>query len=130
MTLHDAAMMKLSQWWKRTVRTGYAYALGSSIHGTSKERYCVRENKRIIFWGLVLPFMTLILSCFDTSFISLLLLYIFQVVRVGLGRKDLGRIRFVWASSMVLGKLPEAVGLLRFYFDRIRNNEINIIEYK
>jgi glycosyltransferase involved in cell wall biosynthesis len=38
MTLHDAAITKFSQWWQRTVRTGYAFTLGCSIHGQSEER--------------------------------------------------------------------------------------------
>ncbi|MCP2732664.1 hypothetical protein NJ959_29980, partial [Symplocastrum sp. BBK-W-15] len=35
MTLHDAAMMKFSQWWKRSIRSGWAIAEGVAIHGKS-----------------------------------------------------------------------------------------------
>ena len=31
MTLHDAAMTRLSQWWKRSMRGGHAYAEGASL---------------------------------------------------------------------------------------------------
>lgn len=33
MTLHDAAMTRFSQWWRRTLRSGHAYAEGAWIHG-------------------------------------------------------------------------------------------------
>jgi len=130
MTLHDAAMTKFSQWWKRTVRAGYAYALGSSIHGDSEERYWVREKQRILFWGIALPVVAITLGLWSTIFIGLLLFYPLQIFRVGQGRPDLGQFRFFWASSVVLGKLPEAWGLLRFYADRLSGHNVNIIEYK
>lgn len=33
MTLHDAAMTRFGQWWKRTVRAGHAFAEGAALHG-------------------------------------------------------------------------------------------------
>jgi hypothetical protein len=34
MTLHDAAITRFSQWWKRSLRSGHAYAQGYFLHGT------------------------------------------------------------------------------------------------
>lgn len=130
MTLHDAAITKISQWWKRTVRAGYAYAQGSAIHGKSAERFWVREKQRIIVWGISLPLVSMILSSVDLLFANLLLLYFVQAARVAASRKDLGSTRFLWAISIVLGKFPEANGLLLFYFSQLKSKKINIIEYK
>jgi GT2 family glycosyltransferase len=33
MTLHDAAITRFGQWWKRTLRSGHAYAQGYFLHG-------------------------------------------------------------------------------------------------
>src|SRR5262249_51914251 len=44
MAVHDMAMTQFSQWWRRSVRTGYAYAEGSAIHGRSPERHFVRQT--------------------------------------------------------------------------------------
>ncbi|BBH45959.1 hypothetical protein KU43P_24360 [Pseudomonas sp. KU43P] len=33
MTLHDAAMTRFSQWWRRCIRGGYAFAEGAYLHG-------------------------------------------------------------------------------------------------
>ena len=37
MTLHDAAMTMFGQWWKRTMRAGYAFAEGAYLHGAPPE---------------------------------------------------------------------------------------------
>ncbi|OQK17038.1 glycosyl transferase [Methyloprofundus sedimenti] len=130
MTLHDAAMIKFSQWWKRTTRTGYAFTLGSSIHGKSEERYWVKETQRIMLWGLFLPVFIVVLAFVNPLFLFLYLIYFVQIVRVGLKRRDLGTIKFKWAASVVLGKIPEAIGLINCLLDRLRNITPNIIEYK
>jgi len=130
MVLHDAAITRFSQWWKRTTRTGYAFASGSSIHGKSEERYWVKETERIILWGLLLPVLIILLVLFNSVFVVFLCIYLVQILRVGLNRPDLVNMKFIWATGVVLGKIPEAMGILRFYLDRIRNNASIIIEYK
>lgn len=50
MTWHDAAMTSFTQWWKRSVRAGYAYAEGAHLHGAPPERHCVRELTRAVSW--------------------------------------------------------------------------------
>lgn len=130
MTLHDASMSKISQWWKKTVRTGYAFAIGNSIHGASKERYCVKEYYRVLFWGLFLPSLTLMLMLIHPLFFLLVLIYPLQIIRVFWNGKDIVKGRFLWASGIVLGKFPEAFGVLRFHYDQVRTNASEIIEYK
>ena len=47
MTMHDAAMLQFRQWWYRNVRSGYAYAAGSSLHGAAPEHLhlvCLDRN--------------------------------------------------------------------------------------
>lgn len=130
MTLHDAAMITILQWWKRTVRTGYAFALGCSIHGKSKERYWVKENQRIMLWGLFIPVVVLVLSILNPFFLGLISIYLVQIVRVSNKRADLGNIKFFWATSVVLGKIPEAVGLIQYVKSRFTKTKTQIIEYK
>ena len=55
MTLHDAAMTRFGQWWRRNVRAGYAYAEGVRLHGAPPERHWVREWRSAWFWGAGLP---------------------------------------------------------------------------
>src|SRR5438477_4772598 len=52
MTLHDAAMARFSQWWKRTVRSGHAFAEGFALHGAPPERHNTKQVRSIWIWGL------------------------------------------------------------------------------
>ena len=64
MTLHDAAMTRFSQWWRRALRGGYAFAQGAYLHGATPERHCVWESRRAWLWGLWLP-----LACFAAGLV-------------------------------------------------------------
>ena len=55
MTLHDMAMTRFGQWWRRCVRAGFAYAEGAALHGRGPERHWVRDVRSILFWGIGLP---------------------------------------------------------------------------
>ena len=59
MTLHDANMKTFGQWWKRSLRTGHAYAEGADLQGRTPERHNVRPTRRNWFWGLGLPLVAL-----------------------------------------------------------------------
>ena len=43
MAWHDAAMTHVSQWWRRAVRCGFAFAQFSSLHGRGPFRHFVRK---------------------------------------------------------------------------------------
>ena len=55
MTLHDAAIIRFGQWWRRTVRAGHAYVEGAALHGGGADRHWVREIRRALIWGAILP---------------------------------------------------------------------------
>lgn len=130
MTLHDAAILRVSQWFQRTRRGGYAYALGHSLHGRTPERYWQKECLSIAVWGGLLPLITLIGVFFTPWALALLLLYPIQIYRVGSKRQDVGEGKWLWASGIVLGKFPEALGMLGFYVGRLLRKSSRIIEYK
>jgi GT2 family glycosyltransferase len=64
MALHDADMTSFAQWWRRSKRCGYAYAVGSFLHGASGERHFVWESRRALTWGVWLP-----LACLLATFL-------------------------------------------------------------
>ena len=55
MTLHDAAMLHFAQWWRRQMRSGYAFAQGAKLHGRAPERHWVWESRRALIWGVGFP---------------------------------------------------------------------------
>lgn len=59
MTLHDANMLRFSQWWRRTIRSGHAYAEGFTRHRGEPGRLWAREVRSNLFWGAALPAVTL-----------------------------------------------------------------------
>lgn len=131
MTLHDADMTSLSQWWRRTMRAGHAYAEGYALHGSAPEYHNARETLRIWLWGAVLPVAVLALWLFGSPLWALLLLaYPVQVARLAWKRRNDTQWSLLLALSQVAGKIPEAVGQMKYIFDRLRGRGGRIIEYK
>lgn len=131
MTLHDAAMTRFGQWWRRTLRGGYAFAEGAFLHGAPPERHWRRESRRAWFWGLLIPLLTLITSLvIGWSGLLLLLVYPLQVVR--LARRGDGAYGNNWvlAFFLVLGKFPEMLGQVKFLLNRFGAGKSALIEYK
>jgi hypothetical protein len=131
MALHDAAMTHFWQWWKRTVRTGYAYAEGAHLHGASPDRHRVKESRRVWIWGLGIPVVTLgLVILLGVWGLSMLLIYPVQVVRLALRGSRSLKENFLRALFLVLGKFPEAIGQLKFVYNRLTGKAARLIEYK
>lgn len=131
MTLHDAAITRIDQWWKRTKRSGYAFAEGMYLHGARPERYGVRQSLSAWVWGLGIPVLTASMTAsWGGAGLALLLIYPFQIGRLAL-RGTLSTRENRWrALFLVLGKFPEAVGQLGFLYNRVAGKTARLIEYK
>lgn len=134
MTLHDAAMTTLSQWWSRARRAGHAYAEGAHLHGSSPERHWVRQTRRAVLWGGAVPAIA-IGGALPTMGASLLLLstYGLSAARVYRSARQRGRARedaLAYAVFTTLGKLPEMQGVLEYHWNRLRGQPRGLIEYK
>jgi GT2 family glycosyltransferase len=132
MVLHDANITRFSQWWTRARRAGHAYAEGAAMHGASTERHWVRESRRVMLWGLVLPVIAIGAAPFTAGLsMSLLLLYPINVARLALRLRRQGEAR-PWAIALFLAfsKLPEAQGWLRYHLGRLTGRRSKLIEYR
>ena len=134
MTLHDMAMTGFGQWWKRCERAGFAFAQGAAIHGQPPERHWVRNVRSIEFWGIALPLFILCLA-WPTRGASLVLALIYPLHAVWIVRrhKNLGmptRKAWLWACAAVIGRFPNVIGLLRYWFSRLSGHHQTLIEYK
>jgi GT2 family glycosyltransferase len=140
MTLHDAATYRFGQWWRRTVRSGYAYGQAAALNGRGPERFGVRPVVSALIWGLVLPALaaaTLLLSPWRHPLAwvaaALAAVYGLQLFRIHRYRSRLGDARrdaLFFAAFCLMGKMPEATGVLRFLGDRIRGRRARLIEYR
>lgn len=124
MTLHDAAMTRFSQWWKRSRRAGHAFAEGAVLHGAGPERHWVTETRRAVLWGVGVPLGALVLGCVHPLGLLLLLAWPLQMIRL------VPRLGAEAAVFTVLGKLPEAQGVLGYWWGRLWRKRARLIEYK
>ncbi len=134
MTLHDAQLTSLSQWWKRAIRAGHAYAEGAWLHGQEPERHWVKESQSIWFWGLLLPLLALGMAWATHGF-SLLLLVGYPVlggrIFVNLRRQNICRQHAaLYALFCVLGKFAQVGGAMQFLQRRLLGTKSVLIEYK
>lgn len=135
MTLHDAAMHRLGQWWQRNRRSGHAFAEGAWLHGAPPERHFVAETRRALVWGALLPLLWLGLMIVGAGGLAglLLCLYPLQVMRVARLVRTLWPVHpMPWrhAFFLILGRFPEAQGVLTFHWRRWRRGPVRLIEYK
>lgn len=131
MTLHDAAMYRLAQWWNRSKRAGYAFAEGAHLHGAAPERHYVPPLRRALVWGGVLPTAALLGAVWQPLALALLLLYPLQMARIA--RKSPSALADVaWARAffLVLAKFPECLGALKFWKNQLLGKAGTLIEYK
>ena len=154
MTLHDAAMTRFGQWWTRAVRGGHSYAEGMALHGAGETRHNVRHTLSALCYGLILPGVwsaALACAAFSFSIAS------FAPLGIGLGpaslvvscvipaayarafwgayrqrrrRGDPPRHALLYAVFCMLGKLPESIGILTYWKNRLRGRYSGLMEYK
>lgn len=131
MALHDAAMTRFGQWWKRSVRGGYAFAEGAHLHGAPPERHWVRESRSAWVWGGMIPLATFaaVLGLGAWGF-ALIAIYPLQVVRLALRGNRTARENWWRALFLVVGKFPEAIGQMKFLYRRLTGLKLGLIEYK
>ncbi len=134
MTLHDAALHRFSQWYRRQVRAGHAYAEVAWLHRQSG--YRLRELASIVFWGGVLP-MASVGAAAATAGGGLLAFGAYGVLWWRIRRHDLRRPLWsprdasLYAAGCVLGKLPQLQGVAVFAWNRWgRGSKTDLIEYK
>ena len=126
MAAHDAAMVRFGQWWRRTLRAGYAFAQGAALHGAPPERLGVRESRSAWLWGCGVPLLAVGLTPWLGLWgLAVLAAYPLQVVRLALRGENWWRALF-----LVLGKFPEMLGQLKFRIERYTGAAPRLIEYK
>lgn len=130
MTLHDAAMTRFGQFWKRARRAGHAFAEGAYMHGSLPEKHYVAQTKRAIIWGMAIPMAIAFLAIvFGWWALALFGVYPLQIAR--LARKaGGGEANWQNATLLTIGKLAEAVGVIEFHLRRVMGKRSALIEYK
>ena len=140
MTLHDAAMTRLGQWWKRMVRAGHAYAEGADKHGAPPEYHNVRQVRSALLWGIGFPLVTIafvpvaVTNPYLWIFVVLNICFYFDLIRrvysFRRSRNDSQRDARLYSVFTVLGKVPLSLGVLKYYLNKLLGRRSRLIEYK
>lgn len=137
MTLHDAAITRFGQWWRRAKRSGHAYAELEARHPGEYSR----RVRAALFWGAVIPgSIPVLLTVALLSGIGWLVLLALvplmlltsQFVRVALRERQVRPLRdaLAWSWFLLLDKPPHAWGIVRYWVSRWRGKRTPLIEYK
>ncbi len=147
MTLHDAAMTSWKQWWNRNKRAGHAYAETLDRHPPTGAKE-VRSN---YLFGLVVPLVLVtvlplglatfalglraaLLAVAVCSFPMACLLVLGRtadrVKKHRLARGDSASDAATYAKYVMLGKVPQAMGQLKYRWNKLRGRRSGLIEYK
>ncbi len=131
MALHDSAMSRFGQWWKRSLRAGHAFAQGAGLHGASPERHYVREARSALFWALAVPLFAFVsvASIGPVGWVTFAV-YPVQVVRLALRGVRCTRENWLSAGFLMLGKFPETLGQLQYFASRTLGRQPRLIEHK
>ncbi|MEM6422050.1 MAG: glycosyltransferase family 2 protein, partial [Pseudomonadota bacterium] len=146
MTGHDAGLDRFGQWWRRTVRSGWAAAEGAALHGRGAERYNVARLRSIILWGAAIPGGTLFAGGLALAMagaaagllaavvVGGLAMIAIQTKRITRGRQrdrgDTAADARLYAVFTMLGKLAQVQGVLRYALTAARGGRARLIEYR
>ena len=140
MTIHDAAMTRFGQWWKRQVRTGYA---GLDVERRFQLHIFDRILKSACFWGLAIPLFSAAIAValgwlgsawWAIAWLALAVFaYVLQTLRIAWHVTDPQAhcwYRLQYGFFTMLSKLPIALGALRQFVEAVRGKQAQLLEYK
>ncbi len=128
MTIHDAAMTRLRQWWLRAVRSGFGYAQAWQVtrrNGEGAPLY-QRELARAVAWAGLLPLSALALAVLFDPLLILIWPLAAGAQYLRLARRE-GRHA---AGLATIGKYAELTGALRYLRGQIGGSPGRAITYK
>ncbi len=141
MGLHDAAIIRFSQWWSRARRSGHGFGEMAFLHPDARDPNWPRTVRGIVVWGGAMPSLLLVAAALAITLsarwwlavLVLLLAWPLNMARIARRRRRQGlRPEVARASGvlLMLGKLPQFLGLLGFHRDRLLGRAARLIEYK
>lgn len=141
MTLHDVAIERFQQWWRRSRRTGFAFAELVDMHQAGADPAWSRLLQSALTWSVV-ALVALTAAIFGLAWqqpvavkiaVFFSAMFVLQLVRMALrqrGRVDgLGN-GFKLACMIMVAKAAQSVGWVQYKLNRVTGAPTSIIEYK
>jgi glycosyltransferase involved in cell wall biosynthesis len=141
MGYHDVDITHFSQWWKRSRRTGHAYAELAFRHPDARDPDWRHTIHSIIFWGGMMPTalvgavaLALLASAYWWLMVGLLLLaWPMNVGQIALRKLRAGlNVKLAGASGalLMIGKISQLMGFTEYHFNRLMGRASRLIEHK
>jgi hypothetical protein len=145
MTVHDAAMLRFGQWWRRAVRSGYGAmdVVSRFRRGRGGEGLFVKQVRSARIWAISWPAAVIVVGAALTLIAGptvgaagaalVLAALPLQVVRLAVRtRQRVGdwRTAFAYGILMMAGKWAGLVGQIRYRLDRAAGRNTRLIDYK
>lgn len=139
MALHDLAMTQFRQWWWRMVRSGYGsmdVARRFGIHTFVKNNWQVRiwfTWFLLLIAGSVLSGTSQYSGFYMLTTLMISIAWPAQWLRIGLRTWRNGQsllISFAYAFFIMIAFLPQCMGQITYFADRLRNRSFRLVEYK
>lgn len=143
MGLHDARMTRFSQWWKRSIRCGHAFAEGYLLHGNGPSRHNAKQLKSVLFWGILVPIVSvcslaaaMLLQTMAAAFFFIALAlpvgWTILMIRIYRFRRTFGESTdqaLLYSVFCVLAKVPSGIGAISFFWLRAIGKRRAIIDF-
>lgn len=134
MSQHDANIMRLGQWYRRSMRGGHGFANINRLHGNGPDRYFKRELRSVFLWGGLVP-IAFVASLLIEPLAALIILsgYVLLILRAAFKRSrngDTFKVAIAYAALIYTGKIPEFFGVLKYWKNHLLARHHTLIEYK
>jgi glycosyltransferase involved in cell wall biosynthesis len=141
MGFHDVDIMRFGQWWKRTRRTGHAYGELAFRHPEARNPAWSRTVYSIAFWGFAMPLALIIAALLAMRegpdywiFFALgMALWLSRVLQLARRKLKVGlpaRLALAYGALIMIGKVPQFLGLWLYHRNRLAGYASSIIEHK
>ena len=139
MTLHDLAITHWSQYWRRAIRAGHAYAEVSNLLKNTDTPLWEREAKRNLFHASILCVVALFGIVASLVFGSIMPAILSLGFFIAISTRSAWKCRWKSQSTFTLflygvhshfQQIPIAFGQLSYYYLRWQGKRRGLIEYK
>jgi GT2 family glycosyltransferase len=140
MALHDLAMTRFSQWWKRQIRSGYGSMDVAVRFALPKFK---RNNLRVMAWsgwllavlalGIVAAVMAPVPWPATVAWLALVGLWPLQTARITWQLRRKGQpwsLSMAYAFFLMTSFWPQMIGQLMYWNDRRHKRSFRLVEYK
>lgn len=134
MSLHDVAIDRFAQWWRRCLRSGHAEAQGSGRHGWLHDRAASRVLLSAWLWVFFVPLGIVVAARLLGAWaLAAFLVYPLHTAKIALGRFRRGASvadSLLYAFFIQIGRFATWLGHWSYWFTRLRRRPSTLIEYK